>query len=124
LGLAPGAILFALNVQEVTMRRLFLAAAFSLGLVASGSVLAAPDVAAHAVAEAGPAATPVQYRDRRDDHRRGHRVAPYHVAPRYFAPRYPIPRHVAPLRHPGRAYPAQQRHGWQAPPRGHRYGWR
>jgi hypothetical protein len=106
------------------MRRLFLAAAFSLGLLASGSVMAAPATPPQPVAELGLGAMPVQYRDHRGDHRRSHRPAPRYQAPRYVAPRHVAPRYVTPLRHRGHAYSAPQRRGWHAPPRGHRYGWR
>lgn len=106
------------------MRRLFLAAAFSLGLLASGPVMAAPGAAPHAAAGPGLGATPAQYRDHRDHDRRGYRPPPRFVVPHHVAPRYAAPRYVAPLRHHGRAFPAQQRRHWQVPPRGHRHGWR
>ncbi|MGG5890420.1 hypothetical protein ACLF3G_25210 [Falsiroseomonas sp. HC035] len=96
------------------MRRLFLAAAFSLGLFAAGTANAAPATPPRPVAEMALDATPVQYRDRRHDDRRSHRPAPRYVAPRY----------VTPLRYRGHAYAAPQRRNWHAPPRGHRYGWR
>jgi Ni/Co efflux regulator RcnB len=104
------------------MRHFLAAAALSLGLLVSGAVHAAPSFGLlNGSAEAGLTATPVQYRDGRDDRQRSYRPQPQ--GRRYQAPRNQFGRgYTPPSRNYGRSYTAPRYGRYTPPQRGYHYG--